>query len=148
MNLIYVKSVYSFLNSLITIDDLIAFAKKHDFHAVCLCDDNMYGVMEFIDKCQKNSLNPIVGLDLDGFLLYAKNYHGYENLMRLSTIKSERNLEIDDLSKYCEDLVAFISYRNEQKNDLMKIFNDYYIYTDDFNQKDCLYLHKTLLRPE
>ena len=61
---IYLKTVYSFLTSLITIDDLITFAKSNKLDSLCICDDNMYGVMEFIRKCNSNNIKPIVGLDL------------------------------------------------------------------------------------
>ena len=62
---IYVKTVYSFLSSLITIDDLINFSEKHHLKSLCICDDNMYGVMEFIKKTSDKGINPIVGLYLD-----------------------------------------------------------------------------------
>ena len=52
---IYIKTVYSFLTSLITIDDLILFAKANNLTSLCICDDNMYGVMEFIKKCNINN---------------------------------------------------------------------------------------------
>ena len=110
---IYVKSVYSFLSSTITIDDYINFAKINKLNNLCLCDDNMYGVMEFIKKCFLNNINPIIGLDINGILLYAKNYSGYVNLLHLEKIKSEREITIDDLKKYSSDLVCFIKYDYE-----------------------------------
>ena len=106
MTPIYIKSVYSFLSSTITIDDMILFAKKNNYSNLCLCDDNMYGVMEFILKCQDNNIKPIVGIDLDGILLFAKDYDGYKNLLHLTKIKSEKKLNIDDYKKYCNNLVC------------------------------------------
>ena len=97
---IYVKTVYTFLSSLITVDDLINYAKDNNYQELCICDDNMYGVMEFITKCKSNNINPIVGVDFNDFLLFAKNYDGYINLMKLSTIKSEREVIDKDLNKY------------------------------------------------
>ena len=85
---IYLKTVYSFLSSLITIDDLITFAKENNLKSLCICDDNMYGVMEFIKKCNSNDIKPIVGLDIGNCLLFAKDYLGYQNLMKISTIKT------------------------------------------------------------
>ena len=52
---IYVKTVYSFLSSTITVDDLIELAKKNNYEYLCICDDNMFGVMEFIRKCENNT---------------------------------------------------------------------------------------------
>ena len=140
---IYVKSCYSFLSSIITIDDLILFAQKKHSEYLCLCDDNMYGVMEFIQKCELNSIKPIVGLDLDICLLYAKNYQGYQNLLHLETIKSERNVTTSDLVKYQENLVCFVSEEEPLLEEIKKIYNDIYIYGDNH-----LLLNKTLCLDE
>lgn len=137
---IYLKTVYSFLNSIITIDDLIGFAKEHNLNSLCICDDNMFGVMEFITKCNKNDIKPIVGLDINGCLLFAKDYQGYQNLLKLATIKTEKDIELKDLSKYNKSIIAFI---NENDNSgLTDIFDDYYIYSLDNNSN--FPLHKTL----
>ena len=144
MTPIYVKTVYSFLSSMVTIDNLVDFAKKNNYSNLCICDDNMYGVMEFIKKCQSNNINPIVGIDINGILLFAKNYDGYKNLLHLNKIKSERDLEINDYKDYSNDLVCFIKYDNELKMELTKIYSDYYIYSSDINNSEYLYIHKTL----
>ena len=125
---IYLKTVYSFLTSLITIDDLISFAKSNKLSSLCICDDNMYGVMEFIRKCQDNNIKPIIGLDINKALLFAKNYLGYQNLMKLSTIKSERELSLNDLINHSESLIAFTNddelksiYDENYPNNLKKV---------------------------
>lgn len=127
---IYLKTVYSFLTSLITIDDLIMYAKSNNLTSLCICDNNMYGVMEFIRKCQINDIKPIVGLDIDKALLFAKDYTGYQNLMKLTTIKSEKELDLDILKKYHSSLICIVN----EDNELKEIYDDYYIYP----------LHKTL----
>ncbi len=137
---IYLKTVYSFLTSLITIDDLIAFAKANKLNSLCICDDNMYGVMEFIKKCNSNEIKPIVGLDIGSCLLFAKNYQGYQNLMKLTTLKSEKELNIEDLSKYSDSLVCFINESDDIR--LKDIYDDYYIYS--LSNNDNFPLHKTL----
>ena len=104
---IYLKTVYSFLTSLITIEDLINFAKEHNLKSLSICDDNMYGVMEFITECNKNEIKPIVGLDIGSCLLFAKDYQGYQNLLKISSLKSEKELDIDDLRMYSDNLIAF-----------------------------------------
>ena len=130
---IYLKTVYSFLTSLITIDDLIAFAKENNWNSLCICDDNMYGVMEFITKCNANNIKPIVGLDLGRCLLFAKDYQGYQNLMKLSTIKSRQELEILDLKKYSSSIICFINEENKEQ-ELIDIYDDYYVYSLKNNQ--------------
>ena len=137
---IYLKTVYSFLTSLITIDELISFAKSNKLDSLCICDDNMYGVMEFIKKCNDNNIKPIVGLDIGSCLLFAKDYIGYQNLLKLTTLKSEKELNIEDLSKYSDSLICFINENDDLK--LKTIYDDYYIYS--LNDTDNFPLHKTL----
>jgi len=134
---IYVKTVYTFLSSLITIDDLINLAKENSYHSLCICDDNMYGVMEFITKCKSNNINPIVGVDFNDYLLFAKNYDGYINLMKLSTIKSEREINEKDLIKYNNDLVLI--YKEE--TDINLLFKDKFSFKN-LNIKKVLCLSK------
>ena len=140
---IYLKTVYSFLTSLITIDDLINFAKANNLTSLCICDDNMYGVMEFITKCNKNDIKPIVGLDIGNTLLFAKNYDGYKNLLKISTIKSERELELNDLINYSDNLIAFTNideikaiYEDSYPNNLRKI-----LCLSEFDLETLKYLH-------
>ena len=99
---LYNKSYYSLLSSMLSIDDIVSFAVNHKISSIALSDDTMYGVMEFIHKCHKASIKPIIGLSIhldDGeVVLYCKNYKGYQNLMKLSTIQSERVVLSDDLN--------------------------------------------------
>ena len=137
---IYVKTVYSFLSSTITIDDLIELAKNNNFQELCICDDNMYGVMEFIRKCNSNNIKPIVGVDINTNLLFAKNYNGYKNLMHLVTINSKEELTIDDYKEYSKDLVLI--YKEE--TDITKLFKDKYTYQDLNIKEVCCLENKDL----
>ena len=40
-------------------DDVIEYAKKNNLPSIALTDTNMYGVMEFIKKCESNNIKPI-----------------------------------------------------------------------------------------
>ena len=140
---IYLKTVYSFLSSTIKIDDIISLACKKHFNYLCICDDNMYGVMEFITKCESNNIKPVVGLDINMCLLYAKNYQGYVNLLHLENIKSEREIGFEDLKNNSSDLVCFINKDSEVKDKLQEIFVDNYVYSDK-KEEGFLYLPKVL----
>jgi len=113
---LYVKTNYSLLSSLIKIDDLITFAKDYNLTSLAICDDNMFATMEFYHKCLKNNIKPIIGLELcaenDTILLYAKNYNGYKNLLKLTTISEtlNRSVEIDELLKYKDDLIHIVPF--------------------------------------
>ena len=49
-----VKTEYDLMNSLIKIDELILYAKKFNISSVGITDENMFGTMEFINKCKLN----------------------------------------------------------------------------------------------
>ena len=125
-----VKTSYSILNSLNDIKKLVSLAVKYGYQSLAITDDNnMFGVMDFYLECEKNNIKPIIGIDLSiddmHILLYAKNNLGYKNLIKLSTVVSDRPLTVDDLSEYKDNLILVMpfSFYNE------KIFN---IYEDKF----------------
>ena len=80
---LYNKSNYSLLSSLLKIDDIISYAKNHNISSIALTDDNMYGMMEFMKKCEREKIKPIIGLEIKlkkgKIVLLCKNYHGYQN---------------------------------------------------------------------
>lgn len=125
-----VKTSYSILNSLNDIKKLVNLAVSYGYSSLAITDENnMFGVMEFYEECLKNNLKPIIGIDLtidDGhILLYAKNNKGYKNLIKLSTIISDKELTYNDLLEYKDNLILIMpfSFYNE------KIFS---IYEDKF----------------
>ncbi len=141
---LYNKTTYTFLSSLLEVDDLINLALKYNLGSIGICDDNMFGVMEFIRKCEENKINPIIGLDLEDRLLFAKNYKGYQNLLKLTTIKSERELTIEDYKKYKSDLICI------PLKEIELIYQDvYYPLTDENKDNDkVIYLNKLLYKED
>ena len=87
-------SNYTLLSSLLKIDDLIEYAINNKLPSIALTDSNMYGTMEFIKKCEKNNIKPIIGLNIKqedfNYIVLAKSLVGYKNLLKLSTIQNER----------------------------------------------------------
>ena len=47
---LWIKTDYSLLSSLIKIDDLISYLSYNGINTVAICDDNLYGAIEFYDK--------------------------------------------------------------------------------------------------
>ena len=138
---LYNKTTYSFLSSLLEIDDLINIAKSNNLSSIAICDDNMYGVMEFITKCKDNNIKPIVGVDFHDRLLFAKNYYGYQNLLKLVCIQSEREITEDDYLKYNSNLICIPIDLNKEYN-YETIF---YSYNEDIENKDNVIFIKKLL---
>ena len=113
-NMLYVKSNYSLLSSLLTIDDIIDYNIKNNRTNAIICDDNMYGTMEFIKKCNLKKIKPVVGLEVsfDNYkiLLYIKNYQGYLNLIKICTRVNDNSITIDDIIKYKDNLFLLVPF--------------------------------------
>ena len=141
---LYNKSNYSLLSSMLTIDDLVSFAVHHKISSMALSDDSMYGVMEFIKKCQKENIKPIIGLTitLEDFVvvLYCKNYKGYQNLIKLSTIQNERKVTVDELKSFSSDVISVLPFESRSKFSLAKeIYSDLYLgYSSKVEEKEVL----------
>ncbi len=116
---LYNKSNYSLLSSLLKIDDIIAYAKQRNISSISLTDTNMYGAMEFINKCHKEGIKPIIGLNIlmsdCDFIILAKDYQGYKTLIKLSTIQNEREITYDDISNYNKNVIALIPFKFKEK---------------------------------
>ena len=126
-----VKSSYSLLRSLNDISKLVKKASELGYSSLAITDfNNMFGVMEFYLECNKYNIKPIIGLELSvddiSILLYCKGNVGYNNLIKLSTIVSDRDINIDDLKKYKNDLILImpISFYRE---DIFSIYDDRFI---------------------
>ncbi len=135
-----IKTCNSLLKSMIDIDGLIAVAKANNIKALTITDDNMYGVMDFYEGCLRNNIKPIVGLEIslpEIVILYAQNYDGYKNLMKIATKKSEGKLSVDVLSKYSSDLVCLVPYSSRKLyNDLKKLYKYIFITYENDSEKD------------
>ncbi len=129
---IHIKSNFSLLSSVLKIDDIIQYSIENHLSSCFLTDTNMYGAMEFFLKCQKKNLNPILGLEVDvsghKYLVYAKNYQGYQSLIKLSTLQNEGNLSLEDFKKYHQELILIVlDYDPDLDQELCKIYEDFYL---------------------
>lgn len=83
-----VHSVYSFLNSTLSIDDIVGLAERHELPAVALTDQgNLHGAAHFAQATREAGIRPVLGAELtvDGrpLLLFVESAAGYHNLCRL-----------------------------------------------------------------
>ena len=157
--MLYVKSYYSLLSSLLSIDDIIDLNIKSGNNYAVICDNNMYGTMEFIKKCNQKEIKPVIGLELvieDKIILcYAKDYTGYLNLAKLSTKANTSKVELNDINTYNESLIIVISYKDRELLELVTPPLIYLGYKDEQEKnkaleitervvflKECLYKEK------
>ncbi len=96
-------SEFSLLDGATKLKDMVKYAKEMEMPAIALTDHGMmYGAMEFYLKCKAEGIKPLVGVELyiatrgrtqrdpkkDGsqhLVALAKNFTGYQNLMKLTT---------------------------------------------------------------
>lgn len=128
-------------SSMIKISDLVSFALKHDIKALTITDNNLYGAIDFYKACKNNNIKPIIGLevtiDKQIIILYAKNYEGYLNLVKIATIQSENNLSILKLIKYSSNLISILPYESKSLlSDLKDSFTDIFISYKNNEEKD------------
>lgn len=126
---LYIKTDNSLQDSLITIPRLIEYAKENHITELGIADSTMYGVMDFYKICKREGIKPYIGLEinLEGkkFVLYCRNELGYQNLLKLATISSERELKLQELEQYSGDLVCLLPY---ESSSLLSSIRGFYQY--------------------
>lgn len=122
-----VRTSYSLLSSLITFDKYFNYAMTTNLSSLAICDNNMFGVYEFHQLCQKNKIKPIIGLNVIIFLndipynmnLFARNQNGYFNLVEISSLiminaEHKQNVTLEEISKFLTtDVKIIINYTTD-----------------------------------
>ena len=113
------KSVYTFMDSLVSIRDYIQHAKEMGYQQIGLMDvDNLYGAYEFLEECKKAGMGAVLGLDLEVQLsegplsirLIALGTQGYKNLMKISTLKMMGTSDWEAFQHLLVDLAILVPY--------------------------------------
>ncbi len=148
---LYVKSNYSLLSSMLTLDDIITYCLNQKIPYCVINDINMYHTMELIHKCEKNNLTPIISLALSyqnkEIVLFAKNYQGYQSLIKLSTIQSEREITKNDLASYHDGILVVLPFKSRNlEEDLNEIYDDLYLgYSSILEEEEVRKFHKQVV---
>lgn len=143
---LYIRSVYTLLSSMCSIEGMVFYGKKYGYNALGLVDKNVLaGAMSFKKACQKADIKPIFGLEFEikaldrvfEAVLYAKDDEGFKNLMGLSSkicTSEDTIIDIETLNKYRDHNVLCLlsdnmplTYAIDKKLDLnehLKIQND------------------------
>ena len=123
-----VSSEYSIFKGLLSIEKLVEKAKSFGMPAIALTDhSNMFGLVKFFKKCEKEGIKPISGSTLNvvrssedrpyEFLCLAKNINGHKNLMH-GLSKASRNLSkailYDDFLNICNDIFVIAGSENSE----------------------------------
>lgn len=145
-----VTTDYTLLKSLIKVPNLISFLSEKNIDTCGICDENLYGVLEFYYACKKNNIKPIVGLDVIiddlNIYLYAMNFDGYKNLLKIHTLKEKNELILDDLSVYKDSILCIVPFKSKELFDKLKFFNNLYIsYNNSLERLNALTITSNVL---
>lgn len=115
-------SSFSLLKSTLRLESYVATGKKLGYEALALTDVNqLAGVIQFAKLAKQYQIQPIIGLYLEyewanqrqGLLLYVKNLTGYQNLMKLSSLKEiTGSLSLDEILIRLDGLVVVLPFKN------------------------------------
>ena len=128
------KTVYSFMESMVSIKRYVSLGKEYGYSSLGIMDeDNLYGAYYFIKECQKQGMQPLLGLEMTvhhkeevlNLRFLALSNHGYRNLMKISSRKMTGKKEWADFSSYLEDICVIVPYYPEI--DSLDLGHDYYI---------------------
>ena len=122
------------MESMISIQKYVDQGKAYGYSALGIMDiDNLYGAYYFIKECQKQGIQPLLGLEvtvhhkeeLINLRFLALSNRGYRNLMKLSTLKMTGKKEWTDFYSYLEDVCVIVPYYSAI--DSLDLGQDYYI---------------------
>ena len=122
-----ITTEYSLLKSLIKLPDLISFLNENNIKECAICDENLNGFMDFYLKCKENNIKPIIGLDTVyesmHIYVYAKNYLGYQELLKIDYLKDNMNLSYLENS----NLLVIIPFKSIDIYEKLKYKDNVYI---------------------
>ena len=138
---LYIRSVYSLLSSMCSIEGIVSYGKKYQYKALGLVDRNVLaGAMSFKKECLKANIKPIFGLEFEinamdrdfDAVMYAKDDEGFKNLMGLSSkicTSENETIDVETLNKYRgHNVLCLLSdsmpltYAVDKKMDLEEMF--------------------------
>ena len=140
------RTEYSFYHSLCSIDKVVAYAKELGYQSLAMADmGNLHGGYQFYKACKKAGLKPILGIEVSvsfgdtlvKTLLYAMNFLGYQNLMRVATLAKTNQDQItyEALMPLTLGLIGvaspnqsfFTQGEESYYKNLREIFSDFYL---------------------
>ena len=113
------KTVYSFMESMVSIKKYVQQGKAYGYTALGIMDvDNLYGAYYFLEECQKQNIQPLLGLEMTvihenqeiQLRCLALSSRGYQQLMKLSTLKMTGKKDWSEFSQYLEDICIIVPY--------------------------------------
>ncbi|TFU29132.1 MULTISPECIES: DNA polymerase III subunit alpha [unclassified Streptococcus] len=118
------RSVYSFLESNLTLNSYVQRARDLGYQSLGLMDqDNLYGAYAFLEIAEKAGIQALLGMSLTTRVgeqmielqLLARSTKGYQNLLKLATQRNLGKVAWEELLEYTEDLAVIRPYQPGQE---------------------------------
>lgn len=145
-----VTTDYTLLKSLIKMPDLISFLCDNKISACGICDENLYGALDFYFSCKKNNIKPIIGLSIKlnnlEVCLYAINYEGYKNLLKIHTLKEKNKLNVLNIKEFCKNILVILPYESKELYNEFSCFDVIFIgYKTQYEKINALAITKNIV---
>ena len=111
------KTEYSFLDSVVKLDDYLEGALRLGYKTVGICDvGNLHAAFRFVRKAQMLNLQPVISIELNfewrglpvSFSFIAKNPEGYKNVLRISTFHNYDRRQFSDIQNHLSGIALVI----------------------------------------
>ncbi|MGT2911900.1 DNA polymerase III subunit alpha [Streptococcus cameli] len=128
------KTVYSFMDSTVTIEKYVSRAKELGYTHLGIMDSNsLYAAFGFMEMCHKAGISPIIGCEVEleqegisfRLQMVALTSHGYQQLLKISTLRMLGEKQLEAYFQYFSDVALILPYKEYEKN--LRLDFDYYI---------------------
>ncbi|MBL3715822.1 DNA polymerase III subunit alpha [Lactococcus garvieae] len=130
------KTEYSFLDSVVRVQDYLRIAEKQGYKQLGICDvGNLHGAYRFAIEAQKRNLQPIIGIELVFELenlpvsvsFIAKNTEGYKNLLKISSSHNYGRRRFSDIEGLLNNVALVVSESYANLSVLSQIQAEIYV---------------------
>lgn len=134
---------YTFQTGYSKVDTLVKRCASYGIPAISVTDNIMSGAIKLSLECEKNGIKPIFGLSVSLgkllFLVYAKNYNGYINLISLSNKANIGDILVSDILSLNDVIVVskdVSDYCGSLADIINKFRDDFYCGVTAVNRSD------------
>ncbi|MBR3841220.1 MAG: DNA polymerase III subunit alpha [Erysipelotrichales bacterium] len=130
---LHVRSTYSLLKGVMSIETIINKAKENNVRALCLSDyHSMHAALNFYNACLKNDIKPLFGLEVKVLLkdndyvyvnVIAKDNEGYEKLLALSSLLCTTHMNgvsVEEFKEYATNVVVILMNGGIYENSIIQ----------------------------
>ena len=114
---LYTKTVYTFMDSTLTIDKYVARGKELGYAYLGIMDhNNLYAAYSFMEFCYRAEIRPLIGCELDFEIqgnpvtiqVLALNSKGYQHLLKISTARMMGEKDFEAIRQYLTDVAIIV----------------------------------------